>query len=121
LVIPAKMADGSYWQNNRQSVADELINRAEKFIPDLSNHIVVRETATPLTLKRYTLNKNGSSYGWNATPAQLDRNVMPPNTFIEGLYLTGHWVTSGAGPGGVSSVAFSGKKTAELIIKNFIK
>jgi len=118
LIIPAKMTDSNFWQKNRHDLADELIKKAENFIPDLSNSIVLKETATPLTLYRYTSNREGASYGWASTSHQIDRNIMPTATIIKGLYLAGHWATQGTGPGGISSVAYCGENVAKLIIKS---
>jgi phytoene dehydrogenase-like protein len=117
LLIPAKMTGSNFWQKNSHNLAYELIKKAEKIIPDLSNSVVVKEIATPLTLHRYTSNANGASYGWASTPLQIDSKTMPPTTFIEGLYLAGHWATLGIGPGGISTVAYCGKNVAKLIIK----
>ncbi len=87
-------------------------------MPGLSDSITIKEIATPLTLNRYTLNNGGACYGWTSTPLQINRNIMPPETFIKGLYLTGHWVTQGAGQGGISTVAFCGKNISERILSN---
>lgn len=118
LIIPAKMTGKNFWQENKHYLAEELIKRAEKFVPSLSNSIVVKEVATPLTLHRYTSNREGSSYGWTSTLLQVDKNTMQPTTFIKGLYLAGHWATQGTGQGGVSTVAYCGKNVAKLIIKS---
>jgi len=116
LIVPAKWTDNGFWQKNRHSLADDLIKRAENIIPNLSNVIEVKETATPLTLSKYTSNKNGSSYGWSYTQSQIDKDTMPAITSIKGLYLTGHWVTQGIGQGGISTVAYSGRNVAQLVI-----
>jgi len=118
LLVPAKITDNNFWLENKHSLAVGLIKKAENFIPDLSNSIAVKEIATPLTLYRYTLNRNGASYGWASTPLQIDMNTMPPVTFIKGLYLVGHWVTQGIGLGGIATVAYCGKNVAKLITKS---
>lgn len=118
LFIPAKMSHNHFWQRNKYYLAEELIKKAENFIPELSNSIVVKEMATPSTLYKYTLNRNGASYGWASTPSQIDKNTMPPATLIKGLYLAGHWATQGLGQGGVSSVAYCGENIAKQIIKS---
>ncbi len=104
---------GEKYQEIKNEVAEKLIKKAEKLIPDLSEHIVVKETATPLTIERYTSNYKGAAYGWALLPQQSGKKRLQPNTPIQGLYLTGHWTTPG---GGVNAVAMSGEKTAKLII-----
>ncbi len=116
LFIPAKITNNDFWNKNKILLAEKLIRNTEKFIPDLSNSIIVKEIATPLTLNRYTLNKNGAS-GWASIISQMDINVMPSTTFIKGLYLVGHWVTQGIGQGGISTVAYCGENVAKSIIR----
>lgn len=121
LYVPAIMTNDNFWQENKDYVSEELIRKAEKFIPNMVESIVIKEIATPLTMYGYTLNKNGASHGFASTPHQIDRNTMPPTTFINGLYLVGHWVTLGPGhggiSGGISTVAYCGKNIANLIIE----
>lgn len=105
---------GEEYQNLKDEVTKRLIKTAERVVPGLSEHIVVREAATPLTLERYTLNYKGAAYGWAHVPDQVGANRLQPRTHIKGLYLAGHWTTPG---GGTIAVAWSGKITAEMIIK----
>lgn len=116
LIVPAKITDNNFWQENKYNVADELISKAENIMPGLSKAISVREIATPLTFNRYTSNKNGASYGWAYSLSQIDKETMPAITPLKGLYLSGHWVTQGIGHGGVSTVAYCGKNVAKTII-----
>jgi phytoene dehydrogenase-like protein len=119
LFILAKKMNEDFWNREKYSLADKLINKAENYIPGLSSSIVVKEIATPSTLYRYTSNREGSAYGWASTPHQIDSNVVSPTTSIKGLYLAGHWASLKMGPGGISTVAFCGKNVANLITKQF--
>lgn len=119
LFVPAKIRNDEFWKKKRQSVADDLIAKAESFMPGLSNAIAVKETATPLTMNRYTLNKNGAAYGWASTASQVAENITPSTSGIKGLFLAGHWTSLTMGPGGISTVAYCGKKTANLIIRSY--
>jgi len=105
------------WQDKKYEVADELMKRAETYIPGVSRCVSVMETATPLTMQRYTLNSNGASYGWRSTVSQVEPDTMPGTGVIKGLYLAGHWVTQGTGQGGISTVSLAGKRSAEHILK----
>ena len=98
----------------KEEAKNRLIRTAEKLIPGVSDHIVLSEAATPQTFERYTLNYKGAAYGWAQSPDQVGRNRLQPVTPIQGLYLAGHWTTPG---GGTMTVTFSGKKTADMIIK----
>lgn len=117
LMVPAIMTNNNFWSKNKNYLAEKLIKKAENLIPNLSNSVIVNETATPLTINKYTLNRAGGA-GWASTPLQIYRNAMPSETFIKGFYLVGHWVTQGVGQGGISTVAYCGKNVASSIIKN---
>lgn len=114
-VIPAPYKDEEFWNKNRERFSLSFISRIEETsIPHLSKHIIYTETATPLTLFRYTSNYQGACFGWAATPSQLLVPGFKKNIGIEGLYLNGHWTTQGMG---ISSVAYVGAETAKLILK----
>lgn len=114
-IIPAPHNDKRFWDNNKHRITESLINKIEKYtIPNLSKHIVYKDAATPHTLYRYTLNYKGASYGWAGTPSQLAVQDLRKPSFIEGLYLTGHWTTLGVGISGVVYVAYD---TAKMILR----
>lgn len=119
IVIPAKMSNSFNWNEKKYDLAEVLTKKAEKFIIGLSEFVSVREIATPLTMRNYTLNTSGASYGWSSTVPQIDMSIMPSEGYIKGLYLAGHWTTQGTGQGGISTVSLSGKRSAENIIKHF--
>jgi len=104
-----------YWLNNKYKFSESFIEIIEKnSIPDLSKHIVYKEAATPHTLHRYTLNYKGASYGWAGTPAQFAVPGFRKPSFVQNLYLTGHWTTLGVG---ISGAAYVGYDTAQIILR----
>ncbi|MHB8278897.1 MAG: phytoene desaturase family protein [Candidatus Humimicrobiaceae bacterium] len=105
---------GDSYRKLKDEIKRQLIKTAERVIPKLSEHIILSEAATPLTLERYTQNSKGAAYGWASIPDQSGTSRLQPETPIKNLYLAGHWTTSG---GGTITVAISGKNTAEMIIK----
>jgi len=80
-------------------------------IEDLEAHVDVVELATPITLRRYTRNRNGSFVGWRYTPDQSALSPLPQESPISNLLLCGQWVAPG---GGVAPVMASGLNAAEL-------
>jgi all-trans-retinol 13,14-reductase len=97
------------YQSLKKEVANQMITLAEKVIPDLSENIIVKDAATPLTFQRYTWNTEGAWYG-----PRLDAIRMPPYvTPVKHLYLAGS-STSGAG---VPSAFMSGITTAKEILE----
>jgi prolycopene isomerase len=98
----------------KEEVQNRLTMLAEKVVPGVSKSVIVKECATPITLERYTLNSRGAAYGWANSPAQSSRGRLQPQSPIRGLYLAGHWTTPGTS---TAVAAISGRRTAELIIK----
>jgi len=94
------------YRRMKKSKTKKLIEIAEGIYSGLSQHILVREAATPLTFQRFTLNRNGC-IGFDIKCGRL-----PQQTPIEGLYLSGGWTEP---HGGVLGVITSGKQAAEII------
>ncbi|MEM0023837.1 MAG: NAD(P)/FAD-dependent oxidoreductase [Thermofilaceae archaeon] len=86
----------------KREVADELILRAEKVIPGLSERIVVRDAATPKTFERYTSMPEGAIYAFDQS---IETRRPFFKTPIKGLYLVGASTFPG---GGVEAVVISG-------------
>ncbi len=103
---------GKSWREEKDRFARNLIAKAEKLIPGLSQHIVVQDAATPLTYERYTLNTRGAAMGWAFSP-QMFMKRLEQKTPIPNLYLAGHWTMPG---GGVPAVALSGLRAARMIL-----
>jgi phytoene dehydrogenase-like protein len=104
----------SFWKQNKKKIATDFLSRIEKLIPNLKDHIVYFDAATPHTLYRYTLNYRGANYGWAPLQSQLFDPDFRQKTTIKGLYLTGHWT---AQTHGIPGVSYLGHNTAKLILK----
>ena len=103
-----------FWKQNKKKIAENLLNKIEKLIPNLKKHVIYFDAATPYTLFRYTLNYKGANYGWAPLQSQLFDPDFRQKSFIKGLYITGHWT---ALTHGVPGVAYLGYNTAKLILK----
>ncbi len=103
---------GEDYRKLKEELADKLIEAAEKIVPDLSKHLVVKDIATPMTYERYTLSSDGAWYDVAITPEQSGLNRVPIKTPIERLYLTGS-STIGAG---TTACIISGINTANFIL-----
>lgn len=113
-----------FWKNLPQGqynkkkleIADLLIKRTEKIIPNLTSYIERLETASPVTLERYTGNYNGAAYGWSQIVSQSSmRRLNFKNPYIKNLYLASAWTRPG---GGISGVISAGEHAAEEILKS---
>jgi phytoene dehydrogenase-like protein len=112
--------DGGVRGDNYKKLKDKI---AEKYLKDLEDllkipnfrkHIEVLEVATPITLHRYTANRNGSFIGWEMTPDQMILNQVSQKTPIPNLFLAGAWTMPA---GGVASVMYSGDTCSVLVDK----
>ena len=95
------------YKARKKRLGDELIKTAEKAIPNLRQHIVYRQEASPATFARYAWTTSGSIYG----PA-AGQPLPSPKTPVERLYLAG----AGTFPGpGIEAVVISGTIAADMI------
>ena len=105
------------YRDLKASISKQLINIAEEIIPNLRNHIVSEDVATPLTYERYTSNSEGASAGWNWNPryglrTNYSSRFGSLKTPIRNLLTCGHWCLT---PGSVPSSMITGKTVAEII------
>jgi phytoene dehydrogenase-like protein len=104
-----------YWKHNKLRIQDSLIGRMEAgSFPGLSQHVRYKDSATPHTLFRYTSNYQGASFGWAGTLSQFAVPQLRKPSFIQGLYLVGHWTTLGVG---ISGSAYVGQDTAKILLR----
>lgn len=114
-IMSAPYKNRIFWKTNKYIFLEHFITKIEKdIIPDLSNHIIYKDAATPYTLYRYTLNYKGASYGWAGTPTQLAVPDIRKPSFIHGLYITSSWTTQGIG---ISGVIYIAQDTAKMILR----
>ncbi len=97
----------------KEKVIQMILKKAEKYLPDLSKHIVVKELGTPRTMHRYTFNPEGSIYGPSLIVEQAGMLRLQSITPVKGLFLVGSSIYPG---GGYPSVISSGYKTAKTIL-----
>jgi len=88
---------GAY-RREKQRWAEVLLRRAqEAVLGDLSEVIEVKESASPLTNRRYTGNPLGAIYGFEQGLHQAYMDRVSNRSPVTGLYLAGAWTTPGGG------------------------
>jgi len=119
-IIGAPFKSRSEWESEglKEQIAEDVINRIERFIPNLSTWIDVKMIAIPPTLTKYTSNYRGAMYGWASIPSQVGERVPDDPFGIKGLFTVGHWSDIPTGHSGVATVVASGRITAKLILKH---
>jgi prolycopene isomerase len=108
-IIPSQGFDLSL----QDQFAEELLDGAERVLPDLRNHITFADGSATDNPRQYRLRRLGPMYGWAASPQQSGPRRLSPRTPIAGLFLTGHWTQPGHG---IWTVVLSGINTARLVL-----
>ncbi len=81
----------------KYEVEDNLVARLEALFPGTSQHIVHRESATPVTHSRYTRASEGTGYGLAASPSQFLEKRPGYRGPLEGLFFAGASTRAGHG------------------------
>lgn len=131
LFIPAELEDNNYWNCERaddgsfirgaayKKLKDEyaqiLFDRIEEhLIPNFRNYIQLYDISTPMTLLRYTGNKNGSMMGQKPGKKNMQSKVASYKTPYQNVYQSGHWADLG---GGILIAMKSAVNTSLMILK----
>jgi all-trans-retinol 13,14-reductase len=93
-------SDPAYRQS-KEELVEGILAAAEVAIPGLREHVVWRESASPLTQERFTHSTGGTSYGVEFNCQQMGPMRMGPRTDVAGLFLCGASTPSGHGIGNV--------------------
>ena len=101
------------YKKRKDEVAQILIKRIEKIIPGINNQVDFYEVATPLTIKRYTLNPYGTPYGFSHLPKQAGRHRPKIKSAVKDLYFASAWSEPGHG---FSGAILSGNWCADHIL-----
>ncbi len=96
-----------HYLKRKEHIGDNLIRLAEIAIPNLRQHIIFREDASPSTFARYAWTTGGSIYG-----LAIDEWKPSMKTPIKGLYLAG---ANTASRPGVEDAVFTGIMAANKI------
>ena len=89
------------YRSRKNEIVERLIDTSQQLIPDLREHIVWKEAATPVSQERFTRSTGGTSYGIEMSLSQAGPMRVGPRTEIEGLFLCGASTPSGPGIAGV--------------------
>ncbi|MCD4735930.1 MAG: NAD(P)/FAD-dependent oxidoreductase [Bacteroidales bacterium] len=109
-----KEDDKKEYREFKEKIAKQVIENFSKYIPNLKDRIVCQNTATPLTIERYTLATEGGLQGLAHTINQSGKARGNIKTHIENLYHAGQYNFPGAG---IITVSVSGNLCSEMILK----
>lgn len=118
--MPCLSQNGSYqtklYQQKKLEKIEQMLKLARQVIPNIDQRIVVKELATPLTLRRYTGSPKGATAGWNWNPAIQPKFNWQKEGVISGLDLVGAWILH---PGGIPTSMMTGYWVAKKILHDF--
>ncbi|MBN2033575.1 MAG: NAD(P)/FAD-dependent oxidoreductase [Deltaproteobacteria bacterium] len=110
------MKRGEEYESLKKTVGQRLVKAAEKFIPNLSEHMTYVEYATPLSNEYWVNAVRGGCYGPEQTPDQVGPGRFTTFTAgIEGLFLVGAGTLGGGIMPCVASGVLVGEKVAKLL------
>lgn len=99
------------YRMQKASVEKILMDRLEEHIPGVNAKLNYRETGTARTIERYTLNPEGSVYGFAQIPGQSGRHRHGARSPLPGLFYAGAWSLPGGGfTGAILSGLFAARQ-----------
>ena len=107
--------DKTAYRRKKEEIAKTLLTRLDKIIPGMAKLVEYKEVATPLTIKRYTYNPEGTPYGFAQTPDQSARKRLPVKSLVPGLYFASAWSSPG---GGFTGAILSGYTCALKVLRD---
>ncbi|MCD4754034.1 MAG: NAD(P)/FAD-dependent oxidoreductase, partial [Anaerolineaceae bacterium] len=108
-----KGKDKSEYRRFKETIAEMIIENMSQYIPNLQERIILQNTATPLTMERYTLATEGGLQGLAHNLEQSGKARGSIKTHIQNLYQAGQYTFPGAG---IVTVSISGTICAEMIM-----
>ena len=103
------MRRGDEYAALKETIAEGLLETAERRLPGLRSLVVHRELSTPISAEKFGGHPDGEMYGIPFTPERLRLRWLQPRTPVAGLFLTGADALvpgmAGAMMGGVISAA----------------
>jgi phytoene dehydrogenase-like protein len=109
-ICPDTLKEGT-WEERKEEFADKLLACTEKYIPDLSKHVLTRVLLTPDDFKILTHAKH---HAFGGLAPVMNKANLEHKTPIQGLWFIGQQSKSG---GGVANVLPSSYKVAKEILK----
>jgi len=106
------------YRARKSRLVEQLIDTSQQIIPDLREHVVWKEAATPVSQERFTRSTGGTSYGIEMSCSQAGPLRVGPRTEIEGLFLCGASTPSGPG---IAGVLHSGLEAAGEVLEQDLR
>lgn len=124
IISPMEFGMVKQWENTRtghrgkdyeqwkQTMMDKMLVFMERLYPDFRTHIEFVFASSPLTIRDYYGNKEGSNYGFQKDSNNLMLSQMSVATKVKNLFLTGQNVNIH----GLCGVSLTAIETAEALV-----
>lgn len=103
---------GEAYERWKQTMIDKVLDCMERLYPDFRNHIEFVFASSPLTIRDYYGNKEGSNYGFRKESDAPMVSQMSVTTKVKNLFLTGQNVNIH----GLCGVSLTAIETAEALV-----
>jgi len=103
---------GPEYEAWKEAMTEKMLDRMEKMYPNLRDCIEFKFASSPLTIRDYFGNKEGSLYGFQHESDNLYRSQLSVNTRVKNLFLTGQNVNIH----GFCGVSLTALETVEALV-----
>ena len=103
---------GEAYESWKQAMTDKVLDRMESLYPDFRDKIEFAFASSPLTIRDYYGNKEGSNYGFQKDSRNLMLSQMSVTTKVKNHFLTGQNVNIH----GLCGVSLTAIETAEALV-----
>jgi phytoene dehydrogenase-like protein len=105
---------GRPWHEVKEACTKQLLDELDVVFPGFTDGLTFVESATPLTIERFSRNVRGAIHSWEQTIKQTEGKRPLPMTPVEGLYLCSQWTSIG---GSFLRAFVSGTMVAQLVLE----
>ena len=103
---------GEAYEQWKQAMTDKMLDVMERIYPDFRTKVEFAFASSPLTIRDYYGNKEGSNYGFRKDSNDLMLSQMSVSTKVKNLFLTGQNVNIH----GLCGVSLTAIETAEALV-----
>ena len=103
---------GEAYEQWKQTMTDKMLDVMERLYPDFRDRIGFVFASSPLTIRDFYGNKEGSNYGFRKDSNNLMLSQMSVSTKVRNLFLTGQNVNIH----GLCGVSLTAIETAEALV-----
>lgn len=102
------------YKAKKDKVLNAVVSRLDEIFPNLSDHLIHKELATPKTIQRYTRAYEGTIYGFSQDQEGAEYRLHYKSKVLDNLYFANAFIFPG---GGFTGAILGGYLVANKILK----